>query len=129
MGNKNRHTSRRKYQNDIRSRERAAKMSDVHQQPQIEEKLFSEAEAKTFMRKYEVYQKAKAAVDEFIEFLGEQHGVEEGSGWNLSERGWTRPIAPSNNGSGANGNGMNGNGNGHEEGSAKRQRKGVLTPE
>lgn len=60
------------------------------QQPQVDERVWSEAELKVFQKKHKVYLEAVADVNSFIEFLRDQHGVDVSDGWQLGERGFVR---------------------------------------
>lgn len=62
--------------------------------PQVEERPFSEAELETLTKKYAKLNEATAEVNEFLDFLKKQHGIEKGEGWQLGQRGFVRETAP-----------------------------------
>ena len=92
---------RRKLQQDRNTQARSSRQAErkmmVTQQatPQMEEKLFSEAEMELFSAKYAKYQEAANEVNEFLDFLKKQHGISGEASWQLGQRGFVRAKMPS----------------------------------
>jgi hypothetical protein len=55
----------------------------------MEERIFTKAEMKVFAAKYETFQQAQRVVEEFVDFLKEQHEA-EGEGWQIGQNGFFR---------------------------------------
>lgn len=96
---RNRTLARQKARNDNKARikqmqlerHKMAKQQPVAA-PQIEERNFTAAEMELFNGKYAVYQKAANEVNELLAFLKKQHGIRDGEGWQLGQRGFVRPV-------------------------------------
>jgi hypothetical protein len=62
------------------------------QQPQIEEKPFTEAELELLRPKLKAYEDAAEKLNECMGFLKKQHGVSDNEGWQLGQRGFVRRV-------------------------------------
>lgn len=61
-------------------------------QPDMEVKKFTAAEFKALQTKMQKYQEAANVVNEWLSFLKEQYGVNDGEGWQLGEGCFVRPV-------------------------------------
>lgn len=62
------------------------------EQPEMEIKKFTAAEFKALQQKMQKYQEAANVVNEWLAFLKEQYGVNDGEGWQLGEGCFVRPV-------------------------------------
>ena len=60
-------------------------------QPEV--RKFSKAQAKHFNELQTAAQRAQAAVQEFVNYLAEEHALGEGEGWTLGPEGFVRAPA------------------------------------
>jgi len=55
----------------------------------MDERIFSKAESDLFASRYEIYQAAQKSLEEIVDFLRKQHGI-EGEGWQVGQNGFFR---------------------------------------
>jgi hypothetical protein len=108
MSNRSRSFARRKAQNDHKAqvhqakteRKNAVKKNGTAAQtaPEMETEVrkFTEAEARVFQKKAQVYREAADDLNEFVTFLKEQHDVDPKDGWDLGNLAFVRQVPKTN---------------------------------
>lgn len=72
----------------------AAKTEEkVAEKAKPEVRKFSKAQAKRFNELQANVQRAQGALQEFVNYLGEEHGLEEGEQWTLGPEGFVRAAS------------------------------------
>lgn len=97
MSKPSRTLARRKAQSDNKARinQHSDRRGNVNAKAPVqpmETKKFSAAENKALGQKMQKYQEAANVVNEFLDFLKQQHGIGDNEGWQLGEGCFVRPA-------------------------------------